>query len=61
MALRWWQESCRDKGGTTHLGVPVFNTVEQAVRETEANASVIYVPARFATDAILEAIDAGLP
>jgi succinyl-CoA synthetase alpha subunit len=49
------------QGGNTHLGVPVFNTVDQAVRATDANASVIYVPARFATDAILEAIDAGLP
>jgi succinyl-CoA synthetase alpha subunit len=48
------------QGGNTHLGVPVFNTVEQAVRATDANTSVIYVPARFATDAILEAIDAGL-
>jgi succinyl-CoA synthetase alpha subunit len=49
------------QGGNTHLGVPVFNTVDQAVRATDANASVIYVPARFATDAILEAIDASLP
>jgi succinyl-CoA synthetase alpha subunit len=48
------------QGGTVHLGVPVFNTVERAVRETGADTSVIYVPARFATDAILEAIDAGL-
>src|SRR5262245_37646198 len=48
------------QGGNTHLGVPVFNTIEQAVRATDANASVIYVPARFATDAILEAIDASL-
>jgi succinyl-CoA synthetase alpha subunit len=48
------------QGDTTHLGVPVFNTVAHAVRETAANASVIYVPARFATDAILEAIDSGL-
>jgi succinyl-CoA synthetase alpha subunit len=48
------------QGGNTHLGVPVFNTVDQAVRATDADASVIYVPARFATDAILEAIDAGL-
>jgi succinyl-CoA synthetase alpha subunit len=47
-------------GDTTHLGVPVFNTVQRAVRDTAANASVIYVPARFATDAVLEAIDAGL-
>jgi succinyl-CoA synthetase alpha subunit len=48
------------QGGTVHLGVPVFNTVEEAVRRSGANTSVIYVPARFATDAILEAIDAGL-
>jgi succinyl-CoA synthetase alpha subunit len=48
------------QGGNTHVGVPVFNTVEQAVQATGANTSVIYVPARFATDAILEAIDAGL-
>jgi succinyl-CoA synthetase alpha subunit len=48
------------QGDTVHLGVPVFNTVERAARETGANTSVIYVPARFATDAILEAIDAGL-
>lgn len=49
-----------NKGGTTHLGLPVFNTVEQAVRQTGANASVIYVPPAFAADAILEAADAGL-
>jgi succinyl-CoA synthetase alpha subunit len=48
-------------GGTMHMDVPVFNTVEQAVRQTGANTSVIYVPAPFATDALLEAIDAGLP
>jgi succinyl-CoA synthetase alpha subunit len=48
------------QGGNTHLGVPVFDTVQQAVRATGANTSVIYVPARFATDAILEAVDAGL-
>ncbi|MBI3326844.1 MAG: succinate--CoA ligase subunit alpha [Nitrospinae bacterium] len=47
-------------GNTTHEGVPVFNTVTQAVRATGANTSAIYVPAAFATDAILEAIDAGL-
>ena len=46
------------KGGTTHIGLPVYNTVEEAVRETNANASVIYVPPPFAADAILEAIDA---
>ena len=49
------------KGGTKHLGVPVFNTVAEAVQETGANASVIFVPPPFAADAILEAFDAGLP
>jgi succinyl-CoA synthetase alpha subunit len=48
------------KGGTTAEGVPVFNTVEEAVSETGANATVIYVPAPFAADAILEAVDAGI-
>jgi len=46
------------KGGTTHLHLPVFNTVAEAVAKTGANASVIYVPPAFAADAILEAIDA---
>jgi succinyl-CoA synthetase alpha subunit len=46
------------KGGNTHLGLPVFDTVAEAVTGTEADASVIYVPAAFAADAILEAIDA---
>jgi succinyl-CoA synthetase alpha subunit len=46
------------KGGTSHLGLPVFDTVEDAVEATSADASVIYVPAAFAADAILEAIDA---
>jgi succinyl-CoA synthetase alpha subunit len=46
------------KGGATHLGLPVFDTVAQAVAETGADASVIYVPAAFAADAILEALDA---
>lgn len=48
------------KGGTTHLGLPVFNTVREAVEQTGATATVIYVPAPFCKDAILEAIDAGL-
>ncbi|MDQ0161722.1 succinate--CoA ligase subunit alpha [Bacillus alveayuensis] len=48
------------KGGTEVEGVPVFNTVEDAVKETGANASVIYVPAPFAADAIMEAVDAEL-
>ena len=48
------------KGGTTHLDLPVFNTVHDAVAETGADASVIYVPPRFAADAILEAVDAGV-
>src|SRR5215207_7302988 len=47
------------KGGTTHEGWPVFNTVHQAVQETGANASVIFVPPPFAADAIMEAADAG--
>lgn len=49
------------KGGTTHLGLPVFNTVEEAVQRTGANASVIYVPAAFCKDSILEAAFAGIP
>lgn len=48
------------KGGQTHLGLPVFNTVREAVETTGATASVIYVPAAFCKDAILEAIDAGI-
>ncbi len=49
------------KGGTTHLGVPIFSTVAEAVDATGANATVIYVPAGFAPDAILEAAAAGIP
>lgn len=49
-----------NKGGTTHLGLPVFNTVREAVEATGATASVIYVPASGCKDAILEAIDAGI-
>jgi succinyl-CoA synthetase alpha subunit len=49
------------KGGTTHLGLPVFNTVADAVEATGADASVIYVPAAFCKDSIIEAADAGIP
>jgi succinyl-CoA synthetase alpha subunit len=49
------------KGGTLHEGVPVFDTVHDAVRTTGANASAVFVPPAFAADAILEAADAGLP
>ena len=48
------------KGGQQHLSLPVFNTVRDAVRDTRANASVIYVPPPFAADSILEAADAGI-
>ena len=49
------------KGGTTHIGLPVFDTVGEAVRQTGADASVIYVPPPFAADSILEAIEAEIP
>src|SRR6202167_3526445 len=49
------------KGGSKHLNLPVFNTVTQAVQETGANATVIFVPPPYAADAIMEAADAGLP
>jgi succinyl-CoA synthetase alpha subunit len=49
------------KGGTKHLGLPVFNTVEEAVEKTGANASVIYVPPPFAADSIMEAVDCEIP
>ena len=48
------------KGGQSHLGKPVFNTVEQAVKNVEANTSIIFVPPAFAADAIMEAADAGI-
>jgi succinyl-CoA synthetase alpha subunit len=48
------------KGGTTHLGRPVFNTVEESVTKAGANASVIFVPPAYAADAIMEAADAGI-
>jgi succinyl-CoA synthetase alpha subunit len=49
------------KGGASHLDLPVFDTVDEAVRKTGATATVIYVPPAFAADAIIEAVDAGLP
>ena len=49
------------KGGTIHEGIPVFNTVADAVTDAGANAAVIYVPPPFAADAIMEAVDAGIP
>jgi succinyl-CoA synthetase alpha subunit len=49
------------KGGTTHEGWPIFNSVHDAMRETGANVSVIFVPPPFAADAIMEAADAGIP
>jgi len=48
------------KGGQTHLEKPVFNTVAQAVKETQANVSIIFVPPAFAADAVMEAADAGI-
>ncbi len=49
------------QGGDSHEGMPVFNTVEAAVRETGANASAVFVPPAFAADAVMEAADAGIP
>lgn len=49
-----------NKGGSTHLGLPVFNTVREAVENTGATATIIYVPAPFCKDAIIEAIDGGI-
>ena len=49
-----------DKGGQTHLGLPVFNTVQEAFAATQADASVIYVPAPYCKDSIIEAVDAGI-
>lgn len=49
-----------NKGGQTHLGKPVFNTVQEAVQKTNANVSIIFVPPAFASDAIMEAVQAGI-
>jgi succinyl-CoA synthetase alpha subunit len=49
------------KGGQTHLGKPIFDTVEEAVAATGANASIVFVPAPFAADSVLECEDAGVP
>ncbi len=48
------------KGGQTHLGLPVFDTVKEAIGATGADASVLYVPAAFCKDSIIEAVDAGV-
>ena len=48
------------KGGTTHIGLPVFNTVYQARQKTEANAAMVFVPPPFAADSIMECVDAGI-
>ena len=48
------------KGGQRHLNRPVFNTVEEAIKEEEPNASIIFVPAKFCKDSILEAAEAGI-
>ena len=58
---RWSPASRRGRAGTAYEGIPIFDTVERAVSETGANATVIYVPPPFAADAILEAADAGVP
>ena len=50
----------KGKGGSRHLGVPVFDSVDEAVEATQANASVIFVPPANAADAIIEAVDAGI-
>ena len=49
------------KGGQTHLGKPVFNTVQEAIDKTQANATMIYVPAKFAPSAIIESIESNIP
>ena len=48
------------KGGQTHLGLPVFNTVKEAVKQVGAEASIVFVPPAFAADSIMEAADAGI-
>src|SRR6185295_10375023 len=49
------------KGGTTHEAIPVFNTVEDAVRETGANVAMVFVPPPFAADAVIESAESGVP
>ena len=60
MAQRWLAVLHREKGGQEHLGLPVFNTVREAVETTGAQTSVIYVPAPFAKEGMLEAAAAGI-
>ena len=48
------------KGGSTHLGLPVFNTVKDAVKQTDAEASILFVPPSYAADSAMEAADAGI-
>jgi len=57
----WLEVLLQKKGGSTHLGLPVFNTVEEAKKETDCDASIIYVPPPFCADAIIDAIHAEIP
>ena len=60
MELMWLAVLHPDKGGSTHLDRPVFNTVADAVKQTGANVSIIFVPPAFAADAIMESAEAGI-
>ena len=60
MEPKWSGGTSPGKGGTDVDGIPVFNTMYDAVEQTKANTSIIFVPARFAADAIMEAADAGI-